>query len=47
MLLTFQADYMLTLEKDLDYKEENFDFIQMHLREWCLKRTSVITRVIF
>jgi dynein light intermediate chain 1 len=28
---------MATLEKDLDYKEEHFDFIQQHLRKFCLQ----------
>ena len=28
---------MATLEKDLDYKEEYFDFIQEHLRKFCLQ----------
>lgn len=28
---------MATLEKDLDYKEEHFDFIQEHLRKFCLQ----------
>ncbi|GAU97915.1 hypothetical protein RvY_09135 [Ramazzottius varieornatus] len=37
IVVVSKADHMLTLEKDFDYKEEKFDFIQMHLREWCLK----------
>lgn len=32
-----QADYMTVLEKEMDYKEEKFDFLQIQLRNWCLK----------
>ena len=32
-----QTDYISTLEKDYDYKEEHFDFIQQHLRKFCLQ----------
>lgn len=33
----FQTDYMSTLEKDFDYKEEHFDFIQQSIRKFCLQ----------
>ena len=32
----FQADAISTLEKENDYREEHFDFIQMHVRNFCL-----------
>jgi len=32
-----QTDYMSTLEKEYDYKEESFDFIQQAIRKFCLK----------
>lgn len=28
---------MATLEKDNDYKDEYFDFMQYHLRKFCLE----------
>ena len=28
---------MSSLEKDRDYREEHFDFIQQHIRRYCLK----------
>ncbi|XP_052817049.1 cytoplasmic dynein 1 light intermediate chain 2-like [Mya arenaria] len=31
-----KADAISTLEKENDYKEEHFDFIQMHIRNFCL-----------
>ena len=33
----FQTDCMSTLEKEYDYREEHFDFIQLHIRNFCLK----------
>ena len=33
----FQTDYMSTLEKDFDYKEEHWDFIQSNIRKFCLQ----------
>lgn len=27
---------MSTLEKEFDFKEEQFDFIQQHIRKFCL-----------
>lgn len=32
-----QTDYMATLEKEFDYKEEHFDFIQQSIRKFCLQ----------
>ncbi|XP_074603088.1 dynein light intermediate chain [Brevipalpus obovatus] len=32
-----KTDYMSVLEKDYDYKEEHFDFIQQAVRKFCLK----------
>ena len=32
-----KTDYMSTLEKEFDYKEESFDFIQQAIRKFCLK----------
>lgn len=32
-----KTDYMVNLEKELDYKEEHFDFIQQAIRKLCLK----------
>ena len=31
-----QSDAISTLEKEMDYKEERFDFIQQHVRKICL-----------
>ena len=30
---------MATLEKENDYKDEQFDFMQYHLRKFCLECT--------
>ncbi|MCI4392954.1 hypothetical protein PGIGA_G00151890 [Pangasianodon gigas] len=35
--LTCSCDAVTVLEKDHDYKEEHFDFIQSHLRRFCLQ----------
>lgn len=32
-----KTDYMSVLEKEYDYKEEFFDFIQQAIRKFCLK----------
>ncbi len=37
ILSILQTDYIATLEKDYDYKEEHFDFIQQHLRKFGLQ----------
>jgi dynein light intermediate chain 1 len=31
-----KTDYMITLEKEFDYREEHFDFIQQWVRRFCL-----------
>lgn len=36
-VILFQSDCMSALEKDRDYREEHFDFIQQHIRRHCLK----------
>ena len=36
----FQTDCMSTLEKENEYREEHFDFIQKNLRKFCLKCKS-------
>lgn len=33
----FQTDYITTLEKDHDYRDEHFDFIQQWIRRFCLQ----------
>ena len=35
--LFLQTDYMLTLEKDFDYRDEHFDFMQQWIRRFCLQ----------
>ena len=37
MVVVTKTDYMSSLEKDYDYKDEHFDFIQKHVREFCLQ----------
>ena len=32
---------MATLEKDNDYKDEYFDFMQYHLRKFCLECKTI------
>jgi len=32
-----KTDYMAELERDFDYKEEHFDFVQQSVRKFCLK----------
>ena len=32
-----KTDYMSTLEKDYDFREEHFDFIQQYARKFCLQ----------
>lgn len=32
-----QCDTFLSLEKEHDYREEHFDFIQSHIRHFCLQ----------
>ena len=37
LMLYLQSDAISTLETEHDYKEEHFDFIQQHIRKFCLK----------
>eukprot|EP00047_Mylnosiga_fluctuans_P015253 m.44694 g.44694 ORF g.44694 m.44694 type:complete len:453 (+) comp5838_c0_seq2:22-1380(+) len=37
LVICNKSDGAAVLEKDLDYRNEHFDFIQMHLRKACLK----------
>lgn len=32
-----QTDYMTTLEKEYDYRDEHFDFMQQWIRRFCLQ----------
>lgn len=34
---TLQTDYMTTLEKEYEYRDEHFDFIQQWIRNFCLR----------
>jgi hypothetical protein len=34
---SLQTDSMLSLEKERDYKNEHFDFLQQQIRRFCLK----------
>lgn len=37
VFLSFQSDAISMLEKELDFKDEHLDFIQQHIRKFCLK----------
>lgn len=37
IVVVTKSDYIATLEKENDYREEHFDFIQKHIRKFCLK----------
>ena len=37
LFFLWQTDSMLALEKEDDYKNEHFDFIQQQIRKFCLK----------
>merc|ERR1739838_813278 len=37
IVVVTKTDYMTTLEKDFDYKEEHFDFVQQSIRKFCLQ----------
>ncbi|XP_029204240.1 cytoplasmic dynein 1 light intermediate chain 1-like [Acropora muricata] len=37
VVVVTKTDCMSSLEKDRDYREEHFDFIQQHIRRYCLK----------
>ncbi|KAH9527945.1 Cytoplasmic dynein 1 light intermediate chain 1, variant 2 [Dermatophagoides farinae] len=42
-----KTDYMSTLEKDYDFREEHFDFIQQYARKFCLQSLVVEKDAIF
>lgn len=37
VVVVTKTDYMSDLEKDFDYKDEHFDFIQQAVRKFCLQ----------
>ncbi|XP_013786624.1 cytoplasmic dynein 1 light intermediate chain 2-like [Limulus polyphemus] len=37
IVVATKTDYMSTLEKEYDYKDEHFDFIQQALRKFCMR----------
>ncbi|XP_065352686.1 cytoplasmic dynein 1 light intermediate chain 2 isoform X3 [Cloeon dipterum] len=37
VVVVTKTDYMGTLEKDMDYRDEHFDFIQQWIRRFCLQ----------
>ncbi|XP_023345071.1 cytoplasmic dynein 1 light intermediate chain 1 isoform X2 [Eurytemora carolleeae] len=37
LVVVTKTDYMMELEKDFDYKDEHFDFIQQAIRKFCLQ----------
>ncbi|XP_063239700.1 cytoplasmic dynein 1 light intermediate chain 2 [Bacillus rossius redtenbacheri] len=37
VVVVTKTDYMSTLEKDFDYRDEHFDFIQQWVRQFCLR----------
>ncbi|KAF4518037.1 hypothetical protein B566_EDAN009270 [Ephemera danica] len=37
VVVVTKTDYMATLEKDFDYRDEHFDFIQQWIRKFCLQ----------
>ncbi|XP_034252337.1 cytoplasmic dynein 1 light intermediate chain 2 isoform X1 [Thrips palmi] len=37
VVVVTKTDYMSTLEKDLDYRDEHLDFIQLWIRRFCLQ----------
>jgi len=37
LVVVTKTDYMIDLEKDYDYKDEHFDFIQQAVRKFCLQ----------
>lgn len=36
VVIITKTDYISTLEKQYDYKDEHFDFIQLNIRNFCL-----------
>ncbi|XP_054283012.1 cytoplasmic dynein 1 light intermediate chain 2 isoform X2 [Macrosteles quadrilineatus] len=37
VVVVTKTDYMTTLEKEMDYKDEHFDFMQQWIRKFCLQ----------
>lgn len=37
VVIITKTDYISTLEKQYDYKDEHFDFIQLSIRNFCLQ----------
>jgi dynein light intermediate chain 1, cytosolic len=37
VVVVTKTDYMITLEKEFDYREEHFDFMQQWIRRFCLQ----------
>jgi len=37
VVVVTKTDYMVTLEKELDYRDEHFDFMQQWIRRFCLQ----------
>ena len=37
IVVVTKTDYIADLERDYDYKEEHFDFIQQSIRHFCLQ----------
>ncbi|EDO45956.1 predicted protein, partial [Nematostella vectensis] len=42
IVLVTKTDCMLSLEKDRDFHDEHFDFIQQHIRRYCLKHGAAL-----
>lgn len=44
LVLVTKSDFMSTLDKEMEYRVEHFDFIQYHIRRFCLdcKKLSFI-----
>ena len=36
LVIVTKSDFMSTLDKDMEYRVEHFDFIQYHIRRFCL-----------
>ncbi|UXI18744.1 hypothetical protein NH340_JMT04687 [Sarcoptes scabiei] len=45
VIVITKTDYMSTLEKEYDFKEEHFDFIQQSVRKFCLKYGATLMYV--
>ncbi|XP_076332452.1 cytoplasmic dynein 1 light intermediate chain 2-like isoform X3 [Tachypleus tridentatus] len=45
VVVVTKTDYMSTLERDYDYKDEHFDFIQQTLRRFCLQYGAALVYI--